>query len=228
LAIQFLEKNLHNASEKLPLLRRHAPTHAIAYAQPARGVALELTQHGPLVAAPSAFKVLLQGDAPTSTGAQDEGWDSCFGARGVWLDEFQAPAWFASGGADWSVQRIGVNVRDEAQAHTFWTKGLGARPTNVANATGCVAFVSPVPRWSLTVQLRPANATPRPMLDDSGFPCLALLTTNLEQDVKRACEHGGHSPTAPFVLTVNHRPLKVGLLRGPSDELIELIEIQRS
>jgi hypothetical protein len=70
--------------------------------------------------------------------------------------------------------------------------------------------------------------TPQPRLDDPGCPCLALLTTNVEQDLERACASGGHSASPVFNLVVGNRALRIALLRGPVDEIVELIEVQRS
>ena len=89
-----------------------------------------------------------------------------------------------------------------------------------------MAFRSPVKNWSLIVILAETiNDDSLPMLDDAGFPCLALLTTNLERDREKLKEAGTNNSSGQFQLTVNQKQLKVEIFRGTNGELIELVEI---
>ncbi len=64
-------------------------------------------------------------------------------------------------------------------------------------------------------------------LDDAGFPCIALLTTDLESDARRLHIEETRFVTDDFRLTVNNKRLKICFACGPSGELIELVQVRQ-
>ena len=90
-------------------------------------------------------------------------------------------------------------------------------------------FSSPVKRWALDFILIENKEGQEPVtLDAPGFRCLALITTDLLGDLKKLTDVGGTDVTEPFVIPMNHKMLQVALLRGPGNEIIELIEFNTS
>ena len=130
-----------------------------------------------------------------------------------------------------AVRTVMIPIQNMARALNFWTGGLGARVAeqgrdSLWNQWVKLKIVSPVAVWSAEVVLARFDVE-KPFLDSPGFTCLAFLTNNLEQEVNRLADIGAREITEPFFLSVNNKPLKIVLLRGPSDELIELIQITR-
>ena len=92
-----------------------------------------------------------------------------------------------------------------------------------------LAFQAPVPAWRLEVILVESEAArPPAFLDDPGFPCLALISSSLARDQDTAGEMGARESSEEFFLEVGEKVLKILMLRGPDQELLELIEIPKT
>jgi catechol 2,3-dioxygenase-like lactoylglutathione lyase family enzyme len=238
----FHERALPNGAGKAPLLSAYEPTHEIAYLRPAQGVSIELTRHAaPLERAASPLQVLLRGGPPGCEPfplAQAGAWARVFvdggaarSARPVWWPAARAQCWVADNPEPTlAVAALLIPAADLDADRRFWT-GLGAVLERDAAghepAYARVAFRRPMPSWSLTLFLvrSPSAGSPQARLDQSGFPCIALLVNRLDEDVERACAAGGEVACASYELVVHQRRLRVCILRGPAGELVELIEI---
>ncbi|MEI7752744.1 MAG: hypothetical protein WCJ71_11740, partial [Candidatus Omnitrophota bacterium] len=129
---------------------------------------------------------------------------------------------------------VALPVAQLSKSSVFWQAGLGFRQT----ATGYLQtgeqwesyiFPSPVKRWMLDfVLIEAPKSKERTMLDAPGFRCLALITTDLVADLKKLAGVGGVEISEPFGLLMNQKMLRIALLRGPSDEIVELIEFKTS
>ena len=62
-------------------------------------------------------------------------------------------------------------------------------------------------------------------LDSQGHTCIAFLTKNIEEDMKRMMINGAFDFCGPFKLNVNKKELKIILARSIGGALIELIQI---
>lgn len=242
---QFTELDLPNDAAKKAFLSAYAPSHAIAYCRHEHGMSVELVQHAaPLREGLSAYQVAVEG-WPAEAVAYGEAvppswsraWEDVFGCGAaepaVW-GPFRAQMWCVEtpGGAPrGSVRGIMLPVSDLAAAKRFWGNGLGGR----AAAQGTLAsgeawarlsFPSPVPAWSLEIVLAESAVRPgHPLLDASGFACLALLTNRLEADAGSAMRRGGREAGPRFDLTVSGKLLHIIMVRGPGGELVELIQV---
>ena len=63
------------------------------------------------------------------------------------------------------------------------------------------------------------------MLDDTGFNCLSILSTDLEKDSARLHQMGVIDSSGIFELSIGGKKLKIEIIRAPDNELIELIEV---
>lgn len=241
---KFVQRDLPNNPVKIGLLRTYRPFHDIAYCQKPDSISIELTQHSsPLTESASFYQVHfatkpqdcsngIKSPLPSSL------WQSSLQIQspqfGIW-NPFKSEVWYESAStlpATRSILGIALQVRNLGDSYQFWTEGLGCRPISQGNTNdqnwAVVSIVSPVPAWSLKIVLVESRLpAKKPFLDDSGFSCLALITNNLKQDAAKMLQMGGHSSTSEFIASVNAKILKIELVRGPDQELIELIEIQR-
>lgn len=215
--VKFLQRGVPNAPQKQAFLREYRPQHTIAYCRNGRGLAIELTEHGPQTYAP-------------------------VGGYGVYA--------FAE---DPQILRgVSLVTADPASSLRFWHDGLGLEPLrresgqpviphpfthlvppalqadNVAAASHRLAACAPAPSWCMELALVEGDGRSRlPMLDDAGFTCLCLLSTSIERDLAKAVRAGGTEATPVFPLEVNGRLLSVAMLRGPTGEIVELIQFAR-
>ena len=132
-----------------------------------------------------------------------------------------------------SILAVMIPVVDLPAAERFWTKGLRCSLVDRGIATGRswlrVRVNSLVAAWSLDVILsEEAPLEHQPSLDDDGFTCLALLSNKLEADCEASVASGGPAATGVFQIEVAGKPLDIAFIRGPSKEIIELIQFQRN
>jgi len=188
----FVERDIPNAPEKRSLLHTYTARHDIASCRAQAGIAIELTNHGPVYApAPPSYEVT-------------------FGGGGI--------------------VAVAVISGDVRASKRFWRDGLRftVAAGNADDAEqALLAIRPPVAAWAFELRVAPGPQRALPMLDDEGFPCVALITNRLDADLAQALSAGGHSPAGPFVAHVNGNELHVALLRGPGGELVELIAFAR-
>jgi len=243
--VRFIEESLPNNSAKQPFLTVYDPLHSIAYCQSDRGVSLELTKHSVrLHDSASPYQVLFSncpvGAVPFGADcmpASENIWRTTMGAQkpvaGIW-SPFRAQFWYDAHYCTSSstfVRALHVPVSNLSLSEKFWLRGLGCRLVNrsaAGDAYGWVRLVfrSPLQRWCLDVVLAESNEPKTiPYLDTQGFPCLALISTRLTEDKEAAQEMGACEVGEEFNLEVAENLLKIVILRGPDNELFELIEI---
>jgi len=242
--LKFVQETVPNRPAKRHLLKSYEPWHSLAYLQADQSISVELTQHAScLDAALSPYQVFLDGCPPCSRPCADQvpaAW------AGVWrrvlgcdkpalarLAPFNAQFWYDAHECQFGLGHIRallVPVRDLARAERFWCGGL--RCHLVQRGTGenesrwaHIAFRAPVPTWALKVILVEGDQTARPFLDDPGFPCLALISTSLTMDKESLLEVGAHDVSEEFILGVGQKYLRIVIVRGPDNELIELIQL---
>jgi catechol 2,3-dioxygenase-like lactoylglutathione lyase family enzyme len=244
----FLQTNMPNHELKRPFLGEYNSLHSVAYCVGKRGVALELTDHGGLLRnQDSHYQLLMGGDLggaslwEIESNSWSDTWQDAYGCKEPKTAMFHglhAQYWFdraSHGLEDSGVRALLIPVANAEKAEHFWQRGLGCQRvsegvSNDGTRWRRIAFRSPTAQnWSLDIILAEKRIEIKaPMLDDSGFPCLAILTTSMKRDMEKLWETGVTESTGEFMVEVNGRTLKVLIFRGPDDELIELIEIQRA
>jgi hypothetical protein len=239
----FTEKNVPSFAGKNRFMTSSASLHSLAFCQHEKGIPIELVQYDhfshqefPL------FEVLL--DMPRSehfvikedVGARVKSvWDEVFQGdaelnnwppfdTSVWLDR--------SGKKQKGLYAVLVSVNNIKGAQHFWQSGLGFRC--ICSGKGkdgqewaYLSFVSPVKNWVLGVILTQTFEDMKAvMLDDTGFNCLSLLSTNLEKDSARLHNMGVRECSGIFAISVGGKKLRIEIIRALNNELIELIEIK--
>lgn len=246
--IKFVHEDLPNHSAKRHLLRFYEPIHSVAYCQAQHSVSVELTQHSSPLRddAASPFQVLL--NRPPANALPFRGellptWESTWSAAlgcsktvaALW-EPFCAQVWYVRPAHEASrelVSALLVPIIDLSISERFWVRGLGCRVANRGvdedgRRWTRVSFRAPVRSWSLDVVLaEDGRGNASPYLDDAGFPCLAVITNRIADDQDVLLKMGGGDASKRFAIEVGGKMLGIVVLRGPDNELIELIEVQR-
>jgi hypothetical protein len=238
----FTEKNVPNFMGKNRFMAHPASRHALAFCRHEKGIPIELIQYDqfshneyPL------YEVLLDMPRPKHSLIKEEGETrlkpildtvfQCDAELNSW-PPFDAVFWFdRSGKQQKGLYAILVSVNNIKKSQHFWQAGLGFR--RIGDGIGkdgqewiYLSFVSPVKNWEVCVILNQAFAEMKAaMLDDTGFNCLSLLSTDVRKDSARLHQMGVRNSSGFFELSVGGKKLKIEIIRAPNNELIELIEI---
>lgn len=246
---RFRDLAVPNHQAKRPFVHQLGATHAVAYcSSQARGVAIEVTVHGALrpEGAELGYGVLLSGLPPNARAIGSEALDHPLGAwwqrmgkgrvREVRSPRLRATWWMEEPTGCHSetgsrVTSVMVNVRELDRSLAFWTEGLGltaGRGTLDRPRWRRLSPSTPLPQWALEIFLVETDGVgskPWWYLDDPGFPCVAFLSTDIDEDRARLQHHGAAEVGEVFDVHVAGRPLGVCVLRGPSGEPVELIQV---
>ncbi|MBL6935334.1 MAG: hypothetical protein ISR48_07965 [Alphaproteobacteria bacterium] len=232
------------SQEISPFMHQFSPDFHMAYCRsPAGGVTLELTRYSPpqkannpgygvlFSAAPEGVREALapeNGDiwAPVLRAAMN------VDAHSALWEPFSASVW-AGNGATESTHILGIliPVPNIENAMRFWCEGLRFSlkeqgVTDEGKKWTRLVLPSPVPAWRLDLVLAEDEETHEEvMLDQAGFPCLGLLSSNVEEDANKARHAGGHSFTPRFTMQINQKTMKLIMFRTPEGKLVELIEL---
>lgn len=244
----FVERSLPNHPSKKSLLRQFGPEHAVALCKHSRGVAIEWTQHETIAEEPGTYRVLLDhpiGDMNAipweeiEDATMAEVWRAtglagtlCFADSSA-LESYCWMTLPIADGAGRGIRAVAILAPHLGESVRFWRDGLGLVEKGCGRtATGRhwthLALQAVLSTWSIDVVLMETRSTPRAhvraMLDDRGASCLALVSTEIDADLLRVREQGGDVISEPFELHVGGRNLRIALIRGPSGEIVELIQ----
>lgn len=124
-----------------------------------------------------------------------------------------------------------VLSQDIEEALSFWQSACGFRMfTEGEDEKSRRWFQGTIkgmlPQWTVSCIILESSERPRKsMLDHPGFNCVGLLTSDIEKEIKCALSAGAKDSTGVFELTVNRQDLQLAMLRSPSGEIIEYIQI---
>jgi hypothetical protein len=238
----FIEKEVPSFTGKNRFMTRPASRHALAFCQHEKGIPIELIQYDQFLHQESPlFEVLLDMPRPEHSLIKEEGGAhlkpvldtvfQCDAELNSW-PPFDTLFWFdRSGKQQKGLYAVLVSVNNIVRAQHFWQSGLGFRWMGDGKGKDgqewvYLSFVSPGKNWSLCVILTRAFAEMKAaMLDDTGFNCLSLLSTDLEKDSARLHQMGVRDCSGIFELRVGGKKLKIEIIRAPNNELVELIEV---
>jgi len=234
----FIEHDLPNGVPKRDFLSEYQPLHSIALYRPQHGIAIEITQHATTTRRQGPYHLLLDGVLSLPSSVKGEA-----SASVEWEDVWQSAGWSeidrldsfmstvrgtaTSDTASPRIRAVGLCVSDIEKSVRFWRDGLRFRTVSKGNTRGGIrwerlSFRSVQPNWCIDlvlVESKPITSG-QTMLDDQGATCLALITTDITSELARVGRADIHS----FELDVAGKRLAVAILRGPNDELIELIQ----
>lgn len=132
------------------------------------------------------------------------------------------------GDIDHSLLATAIHVDDLADSRRFWCDGAGFRLQAQSDDALLLSFPALMSGWKLDIALvAGGNRGERSgMLDDAGWNCLSLLVDDLEGAAQRLCQNGGKDQTDVIRVAVGGRQLDILFLRGPSGEIVELLDLK--
>lgn len=126
------------------------------------------------------------------------------------------------------IQQIEYNVYNYDASIKFWTEVLGYNEVKEKDGCCILKKISPIPSWNSRVKLTyTIQKLKRPILDSNGPTSIAFFTTNITSDLEAGKIKGALECTEASNITVNQKRIKIGFIVGPSNEMIELIEVKR-
>jgi len=237
----FRADNLRNPDEKKLLLSKYENKHSLIFLRTLNRFGLEITTHGVDTFDLSAAQYIpifagMFGSTPEEH--QKHIWhnevvslvEDAFGCSAVhWRGWHHSQGQFCCIDEE-SKGLLGVIVPTTSLqiSRTFWQGVMGAR--EVSSGPGWIRLLmsSAVSSWSGTLLLWETGYSGPMMLDASGFPCLALLSSDLHGDSNKIKEAGLVQLTSKaFDLNVGDRKLEVEIIRLETNELIELVSVNQ-
>lgn len=235
--VAFIEDDISNGEPKRDYLSRYTPLHSIALCRASQGIAVEFTQHATSSERQGSYHLFSPGSLPIPSQTNRESFSD------EWLEIEQLarsgqihPSGPLAQSAEKSseedsvtsgIRAVGLWVNQLEESVQFWRNSFRFREmSNGISRNGIrwarLSFRSIRPNWSVELILaeRRSPIASMPMLDDEGATCLAFLSTDIGADLSRI----NHERTNIFELDVAGKRLSIALLRGPSGEIIELIQ----
>lgn len=117
-----------------------------------------------------------------------------------------------------SLNRVTLKTPDPPATCDF-LKELGLE----SNTSLTLKFRSPLNESSIFVELiKDPLVEHVPSLDSTGFPCIAFVTTNIDEELSRL-RNAGYEVTSVETINLPKRRMKVGFILGPTGTPIELV-----
>lgn len=124
--------------------------------------------------------------------------------------------------------RITLQTNKFEEDFRFFKEGLNFKTKQKSDTSADLNFISPFKKWDCNIHL---SETPleyeKTYLDSDGFPCIAFITTHLQNNLENLISLGIHSVVSPFNLTVQSKKMLLTMFRLPGGSLCELIEIKK-
>ncbi len=242
-SLRFITPESPNASAKKGYVREFSPGHVLASCYRQDCMSLELINHGSQpVGTPSSMQTLWNcappgAEASGSVNGLDD--HAAAIAEALSLGElpvahrwgpFDTTIWVRTtrGSNPPSVAAAILPVSDPVNASRVWveamdfrihSRGEGSLPRWVR-----LGLATRVKAWSLDIILMRTSSTPVYFLDAPGFGCVTLLTTSVDRSLEAASRAGALHVAEPFEYHNSQQRLRIGLVRGAGNEIIELIQ----
>lgn len=234
--IAFHERNVAVAAFKAPVMRRLSPIHHMLLVRPKMGMLFEVIDH---CTAPSdqngPFQVLFS--TPSSSAAATPSSPVSMAVSQA-FDVDAMPGYVpgsdigclavAYNDAPKGVLGVVLSRGDLEAALSFWVDGVGFKETrrDPENNWSLLKFTSPMPSWSHSLLLVRDGDNAENQLDDNGWTCLSMLTTNMDDSRQRVLDSGGKIVTEIYEVPADGKMLKLCFARGLTGELIELLDMR--
>jgi hypothetical protein len=206
--MEFTEIEISNPTNKKPLLSKYHPTHDLRLLKKDGSYPIELLNHTSSTRY-SGYLTPVASNLPPEAAAEPQ---AAF---------FQIEHSQSTGTA---VNKVLTQSSKPEASLAFWQQ-LGFQKKQGADS---LLFSSPFQKGALHLEVQSSNAAEQPFrLDDTGFQCLALVSTDADKERKRL-QQQGIQVTEPEALVVHKRKLLLFFAQGPAGELVEILSPARS
>lgn len=236
--VKFVESNLPIRPEKEHYMREVCSRHSLALLTSAEGSAVELIRHhdgldkmhAPYCAVTDAP---VAGSSPNTNADQiSEALTDALGREFTQAELACGLPYYAPVGGDAAkkgITMVALPSRDLATSTLFWTEGMGF--SEISHGSGWCLLEFKAVFKTLGVRLlltqAPDNACGIRHIDDFGWTSLAFFSKNIHKSSSFLKDAGARDIGTPYPFTVNGNDLKLLFFRGPDNELIELMEVQK-
>lgn len=128
---------------------------------------------------------------------------------------------------DGYIESVEYRVKNFDLSVLFWEELLGFSIIETDKSICSLEKKTVIPQWGSKVKLHKTRRNiSTPKLDAKGATSFAFLSTNLSSDLFKMHQSSHVVCGEPFKLEVNGNVLNIAFIQGPSQELIELIELE--
>lgn len=242
----FEERELKTPKEKLPFMRTVSETNDFVFLKSGSGPSLEMIRHHDSLSNNLAnYKVVLS-SSPSIELSVDE----------PVPEALEAPLVKVLGSSPWNcsidrlplsffqprsnmdgdpkVPMVVMETQHLVSSSEFWEKGLGFS-TNSESLNGgalwrLMAFKAVRPGWSLKLLLVESRngENRKSYIDDPGWTCISMLVRDIDSTLAHLRSFDLPEYGDPFSMDINKKSFRLCFLRGPSNELVELMELVHS
>lgn len=204
-SVAFTEMRAPNPLNKQSLLSRHEPFHDLRLLKKEGSYPIELLNHasstGKRGFLSSFLPHSLKNDPIFAFGALSENTEKEINAL--------------------VINRVTAYSHCPADSVAFWQQ-LGFRLTEECK----LAFASPFQKEPLGLEVTPSKQAEAFKLDDTGFNCIALISTSAEKERDRLGRLG-FEVTELESFSIHEQNMTLFFVTGPGGELVEIISIAR-
>ena len=120
---------------------------------------------------------------------------------------------------------VNIACEDVRACVPFWEQAMGFAVQSCGENRAELRFRALSPTWCIDVCLEKSDGPVEPtFLDDLGCTCLSFLVRDISDALEDCREHGARDVGEIFSLDVGGKSVDVALVRGPRNELIELLQ----
>ena len=220
----FSEQNVPNLRIKKELLRTFSPIHNISLLQSEENLSIEILDHGninpeksyiiPIFEnVPLSFlkDTITSNDGITTVNEKNTGFDADIQVLGQ------------SGCSDLNFTKIRMVTENIQESIDFW-KNFGFGHVTAGDESAILEFSSIINRKKYELHLeRVDHVRKRSFLDDTGFNCIAFISTSLNRD-RNTLIKKEIAVTNIGTLTLNNKNLNLFFCTGLYCEPIEIVE----
>lgn len=220
----FSEQNIPNLHIKKELLKSFSPTHNISLLQSGENLNIEILDHGNINSEKSYIIPIFE-NPPLSFVNDPHQYEK----KLITLNEkncgFNADIQVLEkpGCSDFNFSKIRILTENIQESIEFW-KNFGFQPINSDDESAVMEFATILNRKKYTLHLdRVDHVRTGCFLDDSGFNCIAFISTSLNRD-KDIIRNAGISVTGTDTLRLNNKNINLFFCTGLYGEQVEVVE----
>lgn len=217
--VEFIEKNVKNLSIKRSFLRNFSVSHDIALLRSHNGFNIEFLNHRNSYNV-HPYMIPIFENLPLDLIETVE--------NGTRMKALNMPIHLerSSFNTEFKFNKLMMHTDNSSKTKNFF-EIIGFRLTNEENGTISMEFKSLFGGKSYFLFIKQDNNNLVRYLDDNGPNCIALLSNSIEHE-KKNFNDAGFFTTSIQRLTLNEKLINIFFARGPSNEIVEIISIEKN